>query len=386
MARRATLLDSVLNEGAPVLLVDAGGLFGPRNKLEREQTRFLCEVTASFGYDAIGLGQADLNYGLGFLREMMDTYHLPFTNANVRDKATGQLILPRWLIVQKDGVKFGIVSVLDPAEPFITMTAQDESYQIDDPAATLRTLIPELRKEAQTIVLLSDLDIPRTESLLKDVSGVDIAVVGHTHQALPGDRVVGKTALLAAGFEGRTIGRFDGQFDHDGVLQGFHIKLIELDDKIADDPVILEKLNQFKQKQEAARLSLRGSHQQVRGSASEQFLTQYECRKCHADIYAKLEGSRHNAALASLVRKGMSQEPDCLVCHTTGYEYKGGYDDKPPNNRLANVQCEACHGYGSEHRRDGRWKAEARSSCVTCHDQKNSPKFNFATYWEQIRH
>lgn len=369
-----------------MLLVDAGGLFGQRNKLDRDQTRFVCEVTAGFDYDAIGLGQADLNYGVGFLREMMEKNRLPFTNANVRDKATGQLLLPPWLVVQKGGVRFGIVSVLDPAEPFITMTAQDEAYQVDDPVATLRTVIPELRKQAQTIVLLSHLDLPRTESLLKEVSGVDVAVVGHTHQALPGDRVVGKTVMLAAGFEGRTIGRLSGEFGRDGVMQGFQVKLIELDEKIADDAATLEKVTQLKQKLEEARQSLRGRHQQVRGSATEQFLTQYECRKCHADIYAKLEGSRHNAALASLARKGMSQEPDCLACHTTGYEFKGGYDEKPPANRLMNVQCEACHGYGSLHRRDGRWKAEARGTCVACHDQKNSPKFDFATYWEKIRH
>lgn len=369
-----------------MLLVDAGGLFGARNKLERDQTRFVCEVTSGFGYDAIGLGQADLNYGVGFLREMMEKNRLPFTNANVRDKATGQLLLPPWLVVQKGGVRFGIVSVLDSAEPFITMTAQDEAYQVDDPVATLRTVIPELRKQAQTIVLLSHLDLPRTESLLREVAGVDIAVVGHTHQAMPAERIVGKSVMVAAGFEGRTVGRLSGHFGRDGVMQGFQVKLIELDEKIADDAVILEKVTQLKQKLEEARQSLRGRHQQVKGSAKEQFLTQYECRKCHADIFAKLEGSRHNVALASLARKGMSQEPDCLACHTTGYEFMGGYDEKPPANRLTNVQCEACHGYGSLHRRDGRWKAEARGACVACHDQQNSPKFDFATYWEKIRH
>ena len=369
-----------------MLLLDAGGMFGPRNKLEREQTRFLCDMTGGFGYDAIGLGQADLNYGQAFLREMIEKDKLPFTNANVRDKATGKTLVPPYLIVKKGGVTFGIVSVLDPIEPFITMTAQDEAYQIDDPVATLRTLIPELRKQVQSVVLLSHLDVPKTESLLKDLAGVDIAVVGHTHQALPGDRVVGKSVLLAAAYEGRTMGRLSGQFDTDGRLQAFEVKLTELDEKIADDPGMKEKVEAFKAKLEDIRQSLRGSHQQVKGSPTEQFLTQYECRKCHGEIYAKLETSRHSLALASLAKKGMAQEPDCLACHTTAYEYQGGYDEKPPFNRLANVQCEACHGYGTQHRRGGDWKAQARASCTACHDQKNSPKFDFASYWAQIKH
>jgi len=386
VARRATYLDSVLNEGHPVLLVDAGGLFGPRMKLEREQTRFLCEVTAGFGYDAIGLGQQDLNYGLEFLREMIAAHGLPYTSANVRAAAGGERILPPSLIVRKGGQVFGIVSVLDPAEKIITMSARDEEFVVDDPVATLRTLLPELRREARTIVLLSQLDVAGTERLLKEVEGIDLAVVGHTRQALPGERVVGRSILLASGYEGRTIGRLDAELDGAGVVRAFSVRLTELDEKIADDPVVKEKVEQFKGRLDEIRLSLRGSHQPVKGSDGEQFLTQYECRKCHADVYAKLEMSRHNSAFASLAKKGMAQEPECLVCHVTGYEYRNGYDERPPYNRLTNVQCEACHGYGTLHSRDGKWKAEARATCIACHDQKNSPKFDFATYWEQIRH
>lgn len=369
-----------------MLLLDAGGMFGPRMKIEREQTRFVCEVTGGFGYDAIGLGAADLNFGLEFLREMIAQHKLPYTSCNVRTVADGPTILPPYLVVKKGGQVFGIVSVFDPAEKVTTMAAKDEVYVVDDPVATLRTLLPEIRKQARTIVLLSQLDVSGTEKLLREVEGIDIAVAGRTHQALPGERVVGKSILLASGYEGRTIGRLNAEFDSRGVAMAFNVALTELDQKIADDPVVKEKVEQFKSRLEEIRLSLRGSHQPVKGSAGEQFLTQFECRKCHADVYAQLERSRHNSAFASLAKKGMAQEPECLVCHVTGYEYRNGYDEKPPYNRLTNVQCEACHGYGTLHRRDGRWKAEARGTCVACHDQKNSPNFDFATYWEQIRH
>ncbi len=369
-----------------MLLVDAGGLCGPRTKLDKEQTRFLCQETHEFGYDAIGLGQADLNYGLGFLREMIATYKLPFTNANVHDPATGQLLLPESLVVERGGVRFGICSVLDPSEKFITMGAQDENFTVDDPTATLRVLVPKLREKAQTIVLLSHLDVPKTEALVKEVAGIDIAVVGHTHQTFDGERVVGKTLLLAAGYEGRVFGRLDAQIDAGGAVKAFENKIVPLDEKIADDPVMLEKVNGFKKKLEEMRLSLRGTHLPVKGSASEQFLSEYECRKCHEKIFTALQGSAHEGSLASLAKRGMAQEADCLVCHVTGYEYQNGFDDRPPNNRLGNVQCEACHGYGSLHRRDGHWAAEARASCAGCHDKKNSPNFDFATYWDKIKH
>ncbi len=369
-----------------MLLLDAGGLFGPRSKLEREQTRFVCEVTAGFGYDAIGLGHQDLNYGLDFLREMIALHHLPFTSANVRDTVSGEPILPPYLIVRKDSQVFGIVSVLDPAEKFISMSARDEALRIDDPVATLRLLVPQIRREAKTVVLLSHFDVPKTEELLKEIEGVDIAVVGHTHQALPGERVVGRSIMLAAGYEGRAVGRLNGSFDDEGVVRAFNVQMTDLDEKIINDQAMDAQVETFKLRLEEIRLTLRGKHQPVKGSDREQFLSQRECRKCHADIFAKLEMSRHNSAFTALIQKGMSQEPECLVCHVTGYEHRNGYDERPPYSSLINVQCEACHGYGTLHRRDSRWKKEARGTCAECHDQKNSPNFDFATYWEKIRH
>ena len=58
----------------------------------------------------------------------------------------------------------------------------------------------------------------------------------------------------------------------------------------------------------------------------------------------------------------------------------------PGRESLKNVQCEACHGYGTEHDRSGEWLAAARSSCVVCHDQANSPDFDYETYWSRIAH
>jgi len=386
VARRATYLDQVWNEGLPVLLVDAGDLFGRRQQVEMEQTRFLCEVTQSFGYDAIGLGEWDLNYGLEFLEEMIREYKLPFTSANVRFPDSGEPILPPYLIVEKGGIRFGIISVLDPEKKIATMAAHDPVFDVRDPVATLRELIPEIRQQAQTIVLLSHMEDKGTEALLKEVQGVDIAVVGHTYRKFDNERALGDVALLSAVHEGRYLGRADLSLDSEGVLQAFSVEVTAMDEKIADDPVVLEKVEAFKARLEEFRLALRGDHQQVKGSDQESFLSERSCRKCHEDAWETLKETRHQSALASLGKKGQTLNPDCLVCHVVGYEYKGGYDDRPPGNRLGNVQCEACHGYGTEHSRDGKYGKRAASSCTQCHDKENSPNFDFATYWEKIKH
>lgn len=388
MARRAAYLDEVWNTGRPVLSLDAGGLFGKRTRMEREQTRFLCEVCSEFGLDAIGLGMTDLNYGVDFLREMMDTYGLPFTSANTRLAETGELLLPEYLLIERGGVTFGIAAVMDPDVPISTMAAKEVPLQVDDPVATLRRVLPRMREAgAQTVIVIAHLGDRKAEQLIHDVRGIDICLAGNSRRPYRTERLVDDTAFIAASYEGRYIGRLDVDVHPEtGKLQAFQVSVTELGDGSPEDPAMLERVEAFKVKLEEFRMAARGPYQPTKGSDKEAFLSDRECRKCHMDVWEKLRESPHQAAFTTLARKGQAQSPECLVCHTTGYLYKGGYDDRPPANRLKNVQCEACHGYGTEHARDGEWVAKARASCVECHDAENSPEFDYETYWAKIAH
>jgi len=388
VARRAAYLDEIWNTGRPVLSLDAGGLFGKRTRMEREQTRFLCELCGEFGLDAVGLGMTDLNYGVDFLREMIDEYGLPFTSANTRVKDSGELLLPEYLLIERGGVTFGVASVMDPDVVISTMAARDEHFQVDDPVATLRTLLPRMREAgAQTIVVIAHLGDTKAEQLIHDVKGMDVCLVGNSHRPYRTERIVDDTALIAASYEGRYIGRMDADIHPEtGRLQAFTVVVTELGDGSPEDTVMAERVEAFKVKLEEIRMAERGPYQPTKGSEKEQFLSERECRKCHEDVWETLRESPHQAAFTTLARKGQAQSPECLVCHTTGYLYKGGYDDKPPANRLKNVQCEACHGYGTEHARGGDWAAQARASCIECHDAENSPDFDYDTYWAKVAH
>ncbi len=380
------ILDEIWNTGKPVLMLDGGDMFGPRTRMEREQTRFLCEVHSEFGYDAIALGEKDLNYGIDYLREMIDTYSLPFTSANVRNEA-GELILPEYLMVDRAGFTFGICSVMDPQQRITTMSAKDEIYTIGDPVETLRELIPRMRAEgAQNVIVLAHVGDTKVEQLLRDVKGIDVCLVGHSRRPYRTERVVDRTCLIGSSFEGRNVGRMDVDLATDGHLKAFDVTVTELGETMADDPVMLQRVNDFKVHLEDFRLASRGPYQPTKGSDDESFLTERECRKCHMDVWETLRDTGHQAAFTTLARKGQAQSPECLVCHTTGYLYKGGYDDRPPRNRLSNVQCEACHGYGTEHDRSGDWLAAARESCTQCHDEENSPDFDYDEYWQKIAH
>lgn len=387
MARRATFIESVWDEGAPTLILDGGDVFGQRNRNSRLQTEFLCEVMGDLGYDAIGLGERDLNYGLEFLREMIGKYELPFTSANVRSAGNEDLLLPEYVVVERGGVRFGIVSVLDPKKRIVTMTAADERFEVDDPVATLRTVIPRLREECDTVVLLGHLGDGVTEKALREVRGIDVAVMGHTHRAAKDERIVHDVIVLSSAYEGQQIGRADLFVSReDGRIMAVDVNITLLNDKIADDESVLARVAQHKEDVVAFKEAKRAAFPRDLGSEKENFLGDRSCKSCHQEAWNAYATSDHRQAYTVLRRKGQGFEPECLVCHTTGYQHKNGYSERSPYNQLTNVQCEACHGYGTEHERNGSWGVQAKDSCVRCHDEKNSPDFDYATYWEKIKH
>ncbi len=387
MARRATYFDSVFNEGVNTLILDGGDLFGQRNRNAQYETEFLLECMADFGYDAIGLGEKDLNYGLDFLNKVVQEMGLPFTNANVRRIATGELILPEYLIIEKNGIRFGVISVLDPAQRMISMMDKDLGLEVQDPVPVLRALLPRVREEADTIVLLGHLGDRLTDTVVKEIQGVDICVVGHTHTNLKSERILNDTVMLSAAFEGRYMGRADLFIEKsDGKVMAVDVEITSLDDAIADDPGMLARVEEHKVKLQEFKEAKRAAYPRSFGSEKESYLGERSCKGCHEDAWDVYASSAHRRAFNTLRSEGQNFEPECIVCHTTGYQYKNGYSDESPYNKMANVQCEACHGYGTEHSRDGKWLAQAKDSCVACHDKENSPDFDYATYWEKIKH
>jgi len=387
LARRAAYLDSVWNEDVEVLIVDGGDLFGRRTKAERHQTQFLCEQTAALGIDAIGVGEKDFNYGLKFLQEMIQKHDLPFTSANIYDQSTGELLFPEYIIAERNGIKFGLVSVLAPTQKIISMDTKDQGVEVKDALTTLRTVLPKMRKETDCIILLGHLGEGITEETVREVKGIDICLLSHTFKNYKSERFQDDTVMLASAPEGKYLGRCDLLVDEsNGTVMAASVSSIDFGPEVADDPEMLAKVAEYKVSFEDFKKAKRAKYPRVHGSDKEMYLGERACKSCHEDSWDAFNDSKHRKAFQTLRTRGQNYEPECLSCHTTGYQYQEGYADESPYNRLVNVQCEACHGYGSEHNRGGDYASRAKDSCVVCHDKENSPEFDYETYWEKIKH
>lgn len=116
------------------------------------------------------------------------------------------------------------------------------------------------------------------------------------------------------------------------------------------------------------------------------------CRGCHQKAYEIWSNSQHAKAFDSLALVNKAFDPNCIVCHTVGFNEEGGYIDYEDTVHLTDVQCESCHGAARNHVTSNAKKPPEKHQwpkekmCIQCHTHKNSPGFNLESYWTKISH
>ena len=108
------------------------------------------------------------------------------------------------------------------------------------------------------------------------------------------------------------------------------------------------------------------------------------CVNCHASEFARWTLTGHAKSWHSLLKREATNNPECVSCHTTGFGEPGGLGELTPKNirKFKGVQCEECHGPMKGHPSDDRVHSEpvTEKTCLKCHDEANSPDFDYATY------
>ena len=107
------------------------------------------------------------------------------------------------------------------------------------------------------------------------------------------------------------------------------------------------------------------------------------CGSCHQSIVENWQKTRHARAIHTLEKKNKANDPECLVCHVTGMVNRnavGGFVSMEVNAKMANVQCEVCHGPGGKHAQapyEVRMTPVSEKGCRNCHNHDTDPDFSY---------
>jgi len=358
------------------------------------RSRFLARTMIGMDYGAVAAGERDLNYGIRTLRSMADE-GLPVICANLYER--GQRVFPPYVIRKIRGAKVGVLALLGEKPREI------EGIELRDPAFEGRAALGKLRRECDCVILLAHMEREKLLEILPSLAGVDVVIRGHVRGGEKERESCADTFLVVrehaglpvffAGDRGRNLGLLTLTGSRRARPSVIESALIHLDGSVADDPATAEKLeaHRIEERVNQRELQLSGllARDDATGRLVERYLGIEICRRCHANIMPRFIASRHFRAFETLRLRGEAANPECLACHTTGCGRPTGYDpaaEKEGAVYLQGVQCEACHGPGTLHDRDGSYMKSARESCRACHTSKWSPDFDFETFWKRASH
>jgi len=88
--------------------------------------------------------------------------------------------------------------------------------------------------------------------------------------------------------------------------------------------------------------------------------------------------------MTALVELGFEENPECVTCHTLGYE-SGGFKNLSETPQFAGVQCESCHGSAINHagRKEYIEVPFSSEACGACHSWELSPIYQ---EWSESGH
>jgi 2',3'-cyclic-nucleotide 2'-phosphodiesterase (5'-nucleotidase family) len=219
-ARKATLIKQEREDG-PVLLLDAGDFGADRGFVPQEKTAFIFDLMARLGYDAVTPGEREMVPGLDALKQMYAAHpEVNVVSANLMD-TSGKRIWPEYVIVEKGGVKIGVTGVTGNAFysfNVVRKVQKSDDFKFEDPATALRRVVGELQGKVDLVVALVHQPLPEVKKLVKEVPGVDVALVGHNPKYVFDPERSGDTLVLSPGTRGQYLSVLNLTLGPDGSI------------------------------------------------------------------------------------------------------------------------------------------------------------------------
>ncbi len=173
-------------------------------------------------------GHWEFTLGAERVKEITDGLEFPFLAQNVRESEFEDRVFESQKMFERGGVKIAVIGQAYPYTgianprwmfPKWTFSLKDEDVQKEVDAARAAG--------AQLVVLLSHNGFDIDRKMASRVTGIDVILTAHTHDALPEAVQVGKTLLVATGSHGKFVSRLDLDVDKGGV-RGFRYRLIPI--------------------------------------------------------------------------------------------------------------------------------------------------------------
>ncbi len=265
--------------GDKTLVLDAGDfMMGTLFSWQEPETGFQLRLMKQMGYDVLGLGNHEFDFGPGWLAEVIGKSasgggiphllqsNMVFSTSDSSDNALERLvacdIISRKLILEKNGVRIGLFSILGREADHFAPRAFPVTFSRQSAAAG--KMVRELRDAGCSIIIcISHSGITREKNgewggedaeLARKVKGISLIVGGHSHTVLAKPLIINGVPIVQTGSFGMSVGRIS-LLCKDGKVTVDDYRLIPVDDTVIADGTIDQMIDKQKELVSSAILS-----------------------------------------------------------------------------------------------------------------------------------
>ena len=377
--RRATMIQSLRDETPDLFLLSSGGLLNSNAPRDKLKGLYILKGMATMNYDAIGVQWRDLAYGSEFTQQEK----LPWVNSNWYDDSFKKIKQ-----VKHNNINFSIFNWMDPRKaPQRQMLGEHQS--VTKNTDHLKQQLSQSHKNNRLNVVLSTLSLKKARKHLP-LDLIDILFIRTVDEEYGQPKLEQRTLILQPGTRGMRIGKIDIKLNNNRISH-FKQDVFKLPDSIADAAYLTPWYTEYNARvKENYEKSV--AIKKLMRTGQSPYVGEQTCKSCHSSQYKIWKQSKHANAFEQLEAVNKAFDPDCIGCHTVGFEKSGGYIDTKITAHLLNVQCESCHGAGKKHADSAGAKPVANAGwskekmCSQCHIGSHSPEFKLNDYWSRIAH
>ena len=243
--RVATVVNHIRSERPDALLLDGGDTWHGSYTCHHTAGQDIVNVMNTLRPDAMTF---HWEFTLGSARVNEIVENLPFAalGQNIFDSEWDEPteMFPPYKFFETGGVKVAVIGQAFPYMPIANPGWMFPEYSFGIRDENMQAMVDEVRaKGAELVVCLSHNGFDVDKQMAGIVTGIDVILSGHTHDALPEPVLVGKTVIVASGSNGKFVSRIDLDVRY-GQMMGFRHKLIPIfSDVITPDPEVAKVID-----------------------------------------------------------------------------------------------------------------------------------------------
>ncbi len=227
--RVATVVNHIRSERPDALFLDGGDTWHGSYTCHHTAGQDMVNVMNTLRPDAMTF---HWEFTLGSERVNEIVENLPFAalGQNIFDSEWDEPteMFPPYKFFETGSVKVAVIGQAFPYMPIANPGWMFPEYSFGIRDENMQVMVDEVRAQgAELVVCLSHNGFDVDKQMAGIVTGIDVILSGHTHDALPEPVLVGKTVIVASGSNGKFVSRIDLDVRY-GQMMGFRHKLIPI--------------------------------------------------------------------------------------------------------------------------------------------------------------